>query len=145
MQIVLPNGPEQIYHGDFKIEGGKSSAAQILASGALPTALIAANDLTAFGAISEFRVAGLNVPEDISVIGFDNIDFASLTEPALTTVNLPRQELGRLAVEALMTTLSSPTQYGVELTIPTQLVIRQSTSPVRTKISKRDPVQFWQN
>ena len=131
MQTVLPDAPEQIYTGDFRIEGGRRAALEILAAAALPTAVVAANDLMAFGAISEFRRASLNVPHDISVVGFDDIAFSSLIEPALTTVNLPLGELGRLAVEALVTTLSSPTQHGIELSIPTQLVVRNSTAAAR--------------
>jgi LacI family transcriptional regulator len=131
MQTVLPDAPEQIYPGDFRIEGGRRAALEILAAFELPTAVVAANDLMAFGAISEFRSAGLNVPRDISVVGFDDIAFSSLIEPALTTVNLPLGELGRLAVEALMTTLSSPTQHGIELSIPTRLVVRNSTAAAR--------------
>ncbi len=131
MQTVLPDAPEQIYPGDFRIEGGRRAALEILAAFELPTAVVAANDLMAFGAISELRRAGLNVPRDISVVGFDDIAFSSLIEPALTTVNLPLGELGRLAVEALMTTLSSPTQHGIELPIPTRLVVRNSTAAAR--------------
>jgi len=131
MQTVLPDAPEQIYTGDFRSGGGKRAALEILAAFELPTAVVAANDLMAFGAISEFRSAGLNVPRDISVVGFDDIAFSSLIEPALTTVNLPLGELGRLAVEALMTTLSSPTQHGIELSIPTRLVVRNSTAAAR--------------
>jgi len=131
MRAVLPAAPEQIYQGDFKIEGGRHAALEILAANELPTAVVAANDLMAFGAISEFHRAGLNVPGDISVVGFDDIAFSSLIEPALTTVNLPLGELGELAVEALMTTLSSSTQHGVELPIPTRLVIRNSTTAAR--------------
>ncbi len=136
MRAVLPDAPEQIYQGDFKIEGGRRAALEILAAAKLPTAVVAANDLMAFGAISEFHRAGLNVPRDISVVGFDDIAFASLIEPALTTVNLPLVELGKLAVEALLTTLSSPTQHGVELRIPTQLIVRESTAAARTKVIK---------
>ncbi|MBA2735390.1 MAG: LacI family DNA-binding transcriptional regulator [Pyrinomonadaceae bacterium] len=132
MRTVLPNAPEQIYTGDFRIEGGRRAALEILAAFELPTAVVAANDLMAFGAISEFRRAGLNVPRDISVVGFDDIAFSSLIEPALTTVNLPLCELGRLAVEALLTTLSSPTQHGIELLIPTRLIVRNSTAAART-------------
>ena len=131
MRAVLPAAPEQIYQGDFKIEGGRHAALEILAANELPTAVVAANDLMAFGAISEFHRAGLNVPGDISVVGFDDIAFSSLIEPALTTVNLPLGELGELAVEALMTTLSSSIQHGVELPIPTRLVIRNSTTAAR--------------
>ncbi|MDQ3130990.1 MAG: LacI family transcriptional regulator [Acidobacteriota bacterium] len=131
MLAVLPAAPEQIYQGDFKIEGGRHAALEILAANELPTAVVAANDLMAFGAISEFHRAGLNVPGDISVVGFDDIAFSSLIEPALTTVNLRLGELGKLAVEALITTLSSSTQHGVELPIPTRLVIRNSTAAAR--------------
>ena len=131
MRAVLPDAPERIYTGDFKIEGGRRAALEILAAVELPTAVVAANDLMAFGAISEFRRAGLNVPLDISVVGFDDIAFSSLVEPALTTVNLPLGELGRLAVEALLTTLSNPTQHGIELPIATQLVVRNSTGAAR--------------
>ena len=131
MRAVLPDAPERIYTGDFKIEGGRRAALEILAAVELPTAVVAANDLMAFGAISEFRRAGLNVPIDISVVGFDDIAFSSLVEPALTTVNLPLGELGRLAVEALLTTLSNPTQHGIELPIATQLVVRNSTGAAR--------------
>ena len=103
----------------------------MIAADELPTAVVAANDLMAFGAISEFHRAALNVPRDVSVVGFDDIAFSSLIEPALTTVNLPLGELGGLAVEALMTTLSSPTQHGVELSIPTRLIVRNSTAAAR--------------
>ncbi len=135
MRNVLPAAPEQIFQGDFKIEGGTRAAQKILAA-ELPTAVIAANDLMAFGAISEFRRAGLNVPRDISIVGFDDIAFSSLIEPSLTTVNLPRRELGRLAVEALLTTLANPTQHGVEFEIPTKLCVRSSTAKARNESGK---------
>lgn len=131
MRAVLPDAPKKIYQGDFRIEGGSRAAREILNAAELPTAVIAANDLMAFGAISEFRRAGLIVPRDVSVVGFDDIAFSSLIEPALTTVNLPLGELGKLAVEALMTTLSSPTQHGVELPISTKLVVRNTTAAAR--------------
>ena len=131
MRAVLPGAAQQIYTGDFQMEGGRRAALEILADAELPTAVIAANDLMAFGAISEFRRAGLSVPADVSVVGFDDIAFSSLIEPALTTVNLPLGELGKLAVEALLTTISSPTQHGIELPITTELVIRDSTAAAR--------------
>ena len=136
MRNVLPAAPEQIFQGDFKIEGGKRATSEILAANDLPTAVVAANDLMAFGAISEFRRAGLDVPGDVAIIGFDDIAFSSLIEPALTTVNLPRKELGRMAVEALMATLSDASKHGVELTIPTQLVVRNSTARARIQCNK---------
>ena len=130
---LFPDAPELIFYGNFKIEGGRRAAHEILMTQAdnLPTAVVAANDLTAIGAISEFEAAGLNIPADISVIGFDDIDFAVLTKPALTTVNLPRNELGRRAVEMLINALDNPQEEGTEIRIPTNLIVRQSTAPAR--------------
>lgn len=134
---LFPDTPEQIFYGNFKIEGGRRAASEILAEKELPTAVIAANDLMALGAIDEFRTAGLNVPRDISVCGFDDIAFAALANPPLTTVRLPRNELGRRAVEAVLETLAHPESQGIEITIPTHLVIRGSTAPVRVEIKNK--------
>jgi DNA-binding LacI/PurR family transcriptional regulator len=131
MRQLFPDAPERIFSGNFKIEGGRRAASEILREKVLPTAVVAANDLMAIGAIHEFRSAGLDIPRDISVVGFDDIAFAGLSYPSLTTVNLPREELGRRAVEALMETLDNPKQEGVEIRIPTNLIIRNSTAPVR--------------
>lgn len=133
MQQLFPDEPELVFYGNFKVEGGRRAAYEILATqtGNLPTAVVAANDLTAIGAISEFRAAGLHIPRDISIVGFDDIAFASLTEPALTTINLPRDELGRRAVEVLIKSIEDMSKEGVEIRVPTNLVIRQSTAPVR--------------
>jgi DNA-binding LacI/PurR family transcriptional regulator len=125
----LPDAPELIYEGDFKLEGGARAASEMLAE--RPTAVLAANDMTALGAINEFRAAGLSIPGDVSVVGFDDIAFASLCEPKLTTVCVPRESLGRRAVEALIATLSHPEQRGEEISIETRLVVRASTAVAR--------------
>jgi len=121
-----------VYEGDFKFEGGQRAAAEILASSDLPTGLVAANDMMALGAMQEFRTAGLNVPHDISIVGFDDIAFASLCDPPLTTVHSPRMEIGRKAVEALMATIQHPHQKGGEVKVSTYLVKRGSTAPAQT-------------
>lgn len=102
----------------------------------MPTAVVVANDLMALGAMHEFKAAGLRVPHDVSIVGFDDIAFAALSEPPLTTVVSPRVEIGRRAVEALLTTLKHPTQTGVEIRIPTNLVTRGSTAAPRKIIEK---------
>ncbi|MFN2516438.1 MAG: LacI family DNA-binding transcriptional regulator [Pyrinomonadaceae bacterium] len=119
----------KIYEGNFKLEGGKGAANQILSAEKLPTAVMFANDLMALGAMQEFREAGLEIPRDISVVGFDDIAFASLAN--LTTVCLPRSVLGSSAVEALMLTVEHPDQEGMELHVPTYLIMRGSTAAVR--------------
>lgn len=137
-QQLFPDVPERVYYGNFKIDGGRRAASEILAENDLPTAVLAANDLMALGAINEFRARGLNVPRDISVVGFDDIAFAALSDPPLTTVNLPRTELGQRAVEALLETLADSNQQGVEIIIPTRLVIRASTAPARVLNDKKE-------
>jgi LacI family transcriptional regulator len=123
--------PPEIYEGDFKFDGGRGAARQILESGNLPTAIIFANDMMALGAMQEFQAAGVRVPEDLSIVGFDDIAFAALSHPPLTTVCSPRVELGQRAIEALMSTIDRPNQPGIEIRIPTYLVTRESTGPAR--------------
>lgn len=138
MKKYFPAGPEiKIYEGDFRFEGGRHAAHQILVEPELPTAIVVANDLMALGAMQEFKAAGLRIPQDISIVGFDDISFASLSEPALTTVCSPRVEIGRRAFEALALTMEKPRQLGIEIRIPTHLVERNSTAPPRPATSKR--------
>ena len=134
MKRFLPkSGPPLIVEGDFRFEGGRLAATAILNSGKRPTAVVVANDMMALGAMNEFKAAGLNIPGDISIVGFDDIAFASISEPSLTTVCSPRVEIGRRAIEALISTIKSPDQAGVEVKIPTYLIIRRSTAPPRQK------------
>jgi DNA-binding LacI/PurR family transcriptional regulator len=103
----------------------------MLAGPELPTGVVVANDMMALGAMREFRKAGLSIPGDISVVGFDDISFAALSEPPLTTVSSPRVEIGRRAMEALISMIERPEEAGVEIRVPTQLVRRDSTAPPR--------------
>ena len=125
----LPDARARIHEGDFKIEGGARAAREILSGRGRPTAVVCANDMMALGAMDEFRAAGQRIPGDVSIVGYDDIAFAALSEPKLTTVCLPRAELGRRAVEALMATLSHPDQQGAEVNVMTHLVVRNSTAP----------------
>lgn len=136
---LFPDAPELVFYSNFKIEGGRRAAHEILVTqtGNLPTAVVAANDLTAIGAISEFQNAGLDIPRDISIVGFDDIAFSSVTKPSLTTVNLSRNELGRRAVEMLSKILENPHEEGAEVRIPTNLIIRQSTAPAKIQADFR--------
>jgi LacI family transcriptional regulator len=116
-----------LLEGDFTAEGGRRAAREIVAMSERPTALLAANDLMAIGALRELHRSGLHVPRDISVVGFDDISFAALTEPPLTTISFPRAEIGRAAVDALMHTIGSPDSAGQEVRVSTHLVVREST------------------
>ena len=130
MKKFLPGADNSlIFEGDFRFESGRMAAAEILQSKEIPTAIVAANDLMALGAMGELKAAGLRVPNDISIVGFDDIAFAALSEPPLTTICSPRTEIGRRAFEALMTTIEKTEKGGVEIKIPTYLIVRKSTAP----------------
>jgi ABC-type sugar transport system substrate-binding protein len=103
----------------------------------MPSAVVAANDMMALGVLHELLVAGLRVPDDVSLVGFDDVAFASLSQPPLTTVCLPRAELGRRAVEALLTILEHPDHMGVELRVPTFLIERGSTAPPPSGVRRK--------
>jgi DNA-binding LacI/PurR family transcriptional regulator len=87
------------------------------------------DDLTAVGSILMLQQAGLRVPEDVSVVGSDDIQLARLWRPALTTIRLPRDIMGKLAFSALETMLHLKRRPGAEYVLETQLIVRQSTAP----------------
>src|SRR6202521_709153 len=113
---------------------GYMATKMLLASGAAFTALFSFNDISAMGAIRALREAGLHVPEDVSVVGFDDIQSAAFQNPALTPVRQPLREMGRAAAEILLKRINRP---GSELhdkhTVEPQLVIRETTGPVSTR------------
>jgi len=109
-------------------EGGKMAALRILASGFSPTAFICVNDIVAVGVLRALREKGLRVPEDVSVTGFDNIRLAEFSEPPLTSVHIPRDEIGRLAFAALIPDKDLPNVAGQEILIEPEVVLRASTA-----------------
>jgi LacI family transcriptional regulator len=128
-----------VYEGDFRLESGLRAATEILETRLRPTAVLAANDLTALGLMKGCRAGRLLVPRDISIVGFDDIDFASLSDPPLSTVCLPRDELGRRAVETLLQSVSDTPPPPVEIQVPTYFIARGSTGPVPSAEAGRDP------
>jgi len=87
--------------------------------------------LTAIGALRAIASAGLRVPEDISVIGFDDIELSQFTQPSLTTVRLSRDEIGRKTFDALYRNAEGLCDSGEQIAISTSLIVRESTAPVK--------------
>lgn len=127
----LREGPARVFESDYRFEGGRRVAKELLKDLSRQTAVLVANDMMALGVLLECRAAGVSVPGDLSVIGFDDIAPAALSYPSLTSVSVPRHELGRCAVEALLAMLDDPNREGVALPVATRLVTRQSSGPVR--------------
>jgi DNA-binding LacI/PurR family transcriptional regulator len=109
------------------LEGGRRAARTLLAAHSRLTAIVCVNDLMAVGALRELREKGLRVPEDISVTGFDNVSLAQFCYPALTTVHIPRDHIGRTVCECLMHRDSVPPDR--EFVVDPELVVRDSTGP----------------
>jgi DNA-binding LacI/PurR family transcriptional regulator len=115
------------------LEGGRNAARQLLTEGFRPAAIICVNDFTALGALRELRDQGLRVPSDVSVTGFDNIKLAEYSEPGLTSVDIPRDEIGRLACLVLAPDKDQPAAPGREIVIEPRLVVRASTARASTR------------
>lgn len=111
------------------LEGGRRAARMVLAANPAITAVICANDLMALGALRELRDRSLRVPHDISVTGFDNIKLAQFSDPPLTSVHIPREKIGRMICDCLLGPAMLPER---EFVIDPELVLRDSTGPVRT-------------
>jgi LacI family transcriptional regulator len=126
----IPVEEDLIAYGDFT-EGGGLSAMQRLFP-ASPSAVFAANDMMAIGALKALRGAGMRVPQDVALVGFDDIPIASAIEPALTTLRQPIDRLGSLAVEMLLNLLAEPSKDMTihRMTLPVELVIRASCGSV---------------
>jgi DNA-binding LacI/PurR family transcriptional regulator len=128
--------PALMEEGDHRVEGGHAAMQRILHSGNRPTAVMTSNDLTAIGAMGAIHEAGLRIPEDISVIGFDDIELSAYTQPGLTTLHVPRRELAATAFRALYQGREKPETKGPgKLThiIQPHLIIRHSTAQTRKK------------
>ncbi len=121
---VLVDGPLE-FPGSFTEESGYEAARTIVGTSPRPTAVFAANDAMAIGALSAFNSARLRVPEDIALAGFDDIPIARFLSPSLTTVNVPIADLGRRGLELLLD--SSPRDDARRSTLKTNLIVRQSS------------------
>lgn len=137
--------PDLVLHGNGTAEEGRLVMTRLLAVSDPPTAVFCYNDLTAIGALSAIRAHGLRVPEDISVVGFDDLAIASFTGPPLTTVRQPKQLMGRTATEILLRLFSGP-QEKTQVRLMGELILRESTAsaPARRESARTlSPTVSW--
>lgn len=123
--------PVAVSEGRFTIESGYAQASAILEGDERPTAIVAGNDLLAIGALSAARDAGLHVPGDLSLTGYDDISYAQISSPGLTTIRQPAREMGAVAARLILERLTSKGSGGQQLLLQPELIVRRSTAPPR--------------
>jgi DNA-binding LacI/PurR family transcriptional regulator len=123
--------PFPVTSADYRIDAGASAVSAILSAPERPTVIFCGSDLIAMGAMNALEEAGIKIPEDLSIIGIDDISFAFLARPPLTTISVPRERLGITAFQALDKMLSLKRHGGADYRLETELVVRKSTAPVR--------------
>ncbi|MET1053060.1 MAG: LacI family DNA-binding transcriptional regulator [Mycetocola sp.] len=127
----IPSRPEYILDGEFNQQSGFAAAMRALGLDEPPTAIFAASDTIALGVLEVARHLGMRVPEDLSVVGFDGTPLAEQTLPRLTSVAQPLQEMGRVALRAVIGLARGDSPASARTELATQLVVRDSTAPVR--------------
>lgn len=120
-----------IDHGDYSVDSGALAAHRLIERGV--TAIFCCSDEMAMGALSAIRAVGLSCPDDISLVGFDDIRFARFMDPPLTTVSQPQPEIGRETVRLLIKLIEKDPDGAKSLTLPYKLVVRASTGVVRPR------------
>ena len=126
---------ELVLSGDFRMKAGYEQAQVLFGRRRRPTAIFAGNDLSALGVLRAARDAGLRVPDDLSVVGFDDIPLAEWSTPSLTTVRQPLIEMAAVAVRILLGSSGSDESLGRRVELATDLVVRESTAPPRRQPS----------
>lgn len=136
--------PDYVQEALFERNSGYQAAKRLLRMLPRPTAIFACNDLMALGVLLAARELGLQCPEDISIVGFDNLDFAEFTAPALTTVYQPGYQLGTTAARLLLERIAGLKQTPEKIVLPTELKVRQSVAPpsaVRNSLLETESVE----
>ena len=131
---AMPDMPEPIVlHGENTFQGGYQLTQQVLRENPQATAIFAANDIMAFGAARAIHESGRRIPEDISLIGFDNLELSTVIHPPLTTIHQPKYELGKAAVEILLRlTAKGSDRMPEHRILPVELIERQSCQRLKS-------------
>jgi LacI family transcriptional regulator len=125
--------PDLVVESNFHAEGGVEAALSLLDLSDPPTAVFAFNDMLAIGVMQAARQRGIRVPEELSVLGFDDTFEASIVTPTLTTVRQPLAEMGRMAVNLLVRQLQNQRIEALHVQLETKLIVRESTAPLAVR------------
>lgn len=126
LEAGLEINPQWIVESDFECEGGYEAFNRILENGPLPSSIFVSNDMMAMGVLNAAHEKGIRIPEDVSIMGYDDIHIARFMSPALTTVHQPKYRLGKVAVETLLKKLEKETLEPQVVQLDPTLVVRKS-------------------
>jgi DNA-binding LacI/PurR family transcriptional regulator len=135
----VPYDDSLVRVGGYDPDTGYQAMKSLLASGAQFTALYAMNDVMAFGAMRAIHEAGLRIPDDIAVVGFDDIRLAQFSTPPLTTMREPDIEHGRLAAQMVLDLINGLTPPQKHIRLPTELIVRESCGAQARGLNRRNP------
>lgn len=135
MSAGVPIDPEWIRFGDFQRAGGERHAAELLRLRDRPTAIFAGNDLQALGVLHAAAAMGVAVPQDLSVVGFDDLAIAELASPRLTTIHQPLREMAEQATRLVLQLLEDPQPEVTRVELATSLVVRDSTAAPKATVA----------
>jgi LacI family repressor for deo operon, udp, cdd, tsx, nupC, and nupG len=138
MKYDLNIDPAFIQEGDFSIKSGYSQMVNLLSLENPPTGVFVSNDEMALGAIKAAKDSGIKVPEDIAVVGFDNLKIVSVFEPYITTINQPKYEIGKKAMDLLLKLMKGETLQKNKFVLKDELIIRESCGFQSVKNLKND-------
>lgn len=134
-QFGIPEDPTLVREGDFFQTCGYTAANELLDLTEPPTAIFSSNDVMAFGVMEAVRDHHLRIPEDISIVGFDDVPQATQVHPPLTTVRQPLEQMGRAAAQLLLELIQEPDRLPPRIELPTELAIRATTQKPKDRIS----------
>jgi DNA-binding LacI/PurR family transcriptional regulator len=130
----IPVQQALLREGDYRVEGGEAAARSLLAQKERPSAIVTANDLTALGVVRELHRAGLHLPQEMSVVGLDDIAMSDLLFPPLTTIRIDRRQIAAACIEALEYTKANLSKQGKRFSVEATLVVRGTTAaPFRAR------------
>jgi LacI family transcriptional regulator len=134
----LPLESDLCVESDFSEAGGYNAVDELLTLDPRPTAIFAANDLSCAGALDRIEDAGLQVPSEMSIVGYNNTGLAAMHHLSLTTINQPRGEFGRIAAELILERLDGGRSTAVHHVVAPTLVVRRTTGPLAAAANERE-------
>ena len=129
---------ELLAPGGWHVANGQNAAAYLMGLARPPTAIAAANDMAAIGAITTLKELERRVPEDVAVVGYDNIAIAEWYDPSLTTVDQSRYQMGKRAMQALLKRVENPNDPAEMVRLETSLIVRRSSGGLKVRMSPLD-------